>query len=130
MAVDDGTPILLDFDPSYMTLAVGQQQTIRLRATSPGGFPGGTLRVRFDPSVAAAVSVTPVLVGDSGLTTARIEGNAIVLDLPDSADLSGTRAIAEVTLRGIAPGLATMAFEPIEMPGATVTFSTAVASVR
>ena len=27
-----------------------------LRATSPGGFPGGTLRVRFDPSVAAAVS--------------------------------------------------------------------------
>ena len=130
VAVDDGTPILLDFDPSYLTLGVGQQQTISLRATSPGGFPGGTLRVRFDPSVAAAVSVRPVLVGDGALSTARIEGNAVILELPDSADLSGTRAIAEVTLRGIAPGLGTMAFEPIEMPGATVTFSTAVASVR
>ena len=130
VAVEDGTPILLDFDPSYLTLGVGQQQTIHLRATSPGGFPGGTLRVRFDPSVAAAVSVRPVLVGDNGLTVARIEGGAVVLELPDAADLSGTRAIAEVTLRGIAPGLATMAYEPVEMPGATVTFSTAVTSVR
>jgi hypothetical protein len=130
VGVEDGTPILLDFDPSYLTLGVGQQQTVHLRATSPGGFPGGTLRVRFDPAVAAAVSVRPVLMGESGMTIARIEGGAVVLELPDSADLSGTRAIAEVTLRGIAPGLATMAFEPVEMPGATVTFSTAVASVR
>ncbi len=130
VAVEDGTPILLDFDPSYLTLGVGHQQTIQLRATSPGGFPGGTVRVRFDPAIAAAVSVRPVLVGDYGPTEARIEGGIVVLELQDSMDLSGTRAIAEVTLRGIAPGLAMMAYEPAEMPGATVTFSTAVAQVR
>ncbi len=130
MAVEDGTPILLDFDPSFLTLGVGQQQTVHLRATSPGGFPGGPLRLRFDPSVAAAVSVRPVLMGDSGLTVARIEGSEVVLELPDSADLSGTRSVAEVTLRGIAPGLSTLAFVPVEMSGATVTFSTAVVSVR
>jgi general secretion pathway protein D len=130
VAVENGTPILLDFDPSYLTLGVGQQQTVHLRATSPAGFPGGTLRVRFDSAVAAAVSVRPVLVGDTGMTVARIEGGTVVLELPDSADLSGTRSIAEITLRGIAPGLATMAYEPVEMPGATVTFSTAVAQVR
>jgi general secretion pathway protein D len=130
VAVEDGVPILLDFDPSYLTLGVGQQQTIHLRATSPGGFPGGTFRVRFDPAVAAPVSVRPVFLGDSGTSVARVEGADVILELPDAADLSGTRAIAEVTLRGIAPGLATMAYEPVEMPGATVTFSTAVAQVR
>jgi general secretion pathway protein D len=130
VGIENGTPILLDFDPSYLTLGVGQQQTIQLRATSPGGFPGGTLRVRFDPSVAAAISARPLLVGNDAATTAQIEGNSVVLELPDSADLSGTRAIAEVTLRGIAPGLATIAYEPMELPGATVTFATVVAQVR
>jgi hypothetical protein len=132
VGVEDGVPILLDFDPSYLTLGVGQQQTIHLRATSPGGFPGGTLRVHFDPSVAAAVSVRPLFLGDAGTTPseARIEGGTVVLELPDSTELSGTRAVAEVTLRGIAPGIATMAYEPVEMPGSTVTFSTAVAQVR
>ncbi len=130
VAVEDGTPILLDFDPSYLTLAVGQQQTIHIRATSPGGFPGGPLRVRFDPSIAMPVSVRPVLIGPGGMTVAQIEGRDVVLELPDSADFSGTRAIAEVTLRGVAPGLATVAFEPVEMAGATVTFSTAFVSVR
>jgi general secretion pathway protein D len=131
VGVEDGTPILLDFDPSYVTLPVGQQQTVHLRATSPGGFPGGPLRVRFDSSIVAAVGVRPVLAGDEGaLVLARIEGNEVVLELPDSAELSGTRAVAEITLRGIAPGLATIALEPVQMPGATVTFSTAVVSVR
>ncbi len=130
VVVEDGTPILLDFEPSYLTLAVGQQQTVHIRATSPGGFPGGPLRVRFDPSVAAPVSVRPLLLGAGGMTVAQIEGRDVVLELPDSADFSGTRAVAEVTVRGVAPGLATVAFEPVEMAGATVTFSTAVVSVR
>jgi hypothetical protein len=127
---ESGTPILLDFDPAYLTLAVGQQQTVHVRATSPGGFPGGTLRVRFDPSIAAAVSVRPVLAGANGLAAGQIAGGSVVLELPDSEDLSGTRAVAEVTLRGIAPGRATLGFEPVEMAGATTTFSTAVVDVR
>ena len=127
---ESGTPIVLDFNPAYLTLGVGQQQTVLIRATSPAGFPGGTLRVRLDTSIAAPVSVRPVLAGASGLASAQIAGGAVVLELPDSVDLSGTRALAEVTLRGIAPGRAALAFEPMEMSGATVTFSTAVVDVR
>jgi general secretion pathway protein D len=129
-AVDNGTPVALDFEPSFLTVGVGQQQTILVRATSPAGFPGGTLRVRFDPSVAAAVSVRPVLTGADGMSSASIAGNEVVLELPDSADLSGTRAVAEITLRGIAAGRSTVAFQPIEMAGAEVTFSSATVDVR
>ena len=129
-AVDNGTPVLLDFDPAFLTLGVGQQQTVLVRATSPGGFPGGTVRVRFDPSVAAAISVRPVLTGADGAASASISGSEVVLELPDSADLSGTRAVAEITLRGIAAGRGTLAFQPVEMAGAEVTFSSAVVDVR
>jgi hypothetical protein len=130
VSVESATPVLLDFDPAYLTLSTGQQQSVLVRATSPGGFPGGTLRVRFDPSVAAAVAVRPVLAGGNGVADARVDGSSVVLELPDSADLSGTRAVAELTLRGIAAGRGTLAFEPVEMAGATVTFSTAVVDVR
>jgi general secretion pathway protein D len=129
-AVDNGTPVLLDFDPAFLTLGVGQQQTILVRATSPGGFPGGTLRVRFDPSVAAAISVRPVLTGGNGVASGSVSGSEVILELPDSADLSGTRAVAEITLRGVTAGRGTVAFQPVEMPGAEVTFSTAVVDVR
>ncbi len=129
-AVDNGTPVLLDFDPAFLTIGVGQQQTVLVRATSPGGFPGGTLRVRFDPSVAAAVSVRPVLAGGNGTAAGSIAGSEVVLELPDSADLSGTRAVAEITFRGIAAGRGAITFEPVEMAGAEVTFSTAVVDVR
>lgn len=129
-AVENGTPVLLDFDPAFLTIGVGQQQTVLVRATSPGGFPGGTLRIRFDPSVAAAISVRPVLTGGDGTAAGSISGGEVTLELPDSADLSGTRAVAEITLRGIAAGRGTIAFQPIEMAGAEVTFSTAVVDVR
>ncbi len=129
-AVDNGTPVQLDFDPAFLTLGVGQQQTVMVRATSAGGFPGGTVRVRFDPSVAAAVSVRPVMTGADGTASASITGSEVVLELPDSADLSGTRAVAEITLRGIATGRSTLAFQPVEMAGAEVTTSSAAVDVR
>ena len=129
-AVDNGTPVLLDFNPAFLTLGVGQQQTVMVRATSPAGFPGGTVRVRFDPSIAAAISVRPVMTGADGTASASIAGDEVVLELPDSADLSGTRAVAEITLRGIATGRGTLGFQPVEMAGAEVTTSSATVDVR
>ena len=124
------THVLLDFDPAYTALGVGQQQSILVRATSSAGFPGGTLTVRFDPSVAAAVVVRPILGSGTGVAEGRIESDRVVIQLPESPDLSGTRAVAEITLRGIAPGRAALAFEPMEMPGASPTLSQAVVDVR
>jgi general secretion pathway protein D len=122
--------VLLDFDPAYLALAAGQQQTVLLRATSAAGFPGGTLVVHFDPSVAAAVVARPILTGGDGVADARIDNDRAIITLPASPDSSGTRAIAEITLRGIAPGRASLSFEPVVMDGTTVTLSQSVVDVR
>jgi general secretion pathway protein D len=129
-SADAPTPILLDFDPAYLTLAVGQQQPVLVRATSPGGFPGGTLSIHFDPSVAAAVAVKPILGSDTGMADARVEGDRVVLEIPPSADLSGTRAVAEITLLGMAPGESAITFQPSELAGASVTYSQTTIQVR
>lgn len=122
--------ILLDFDPAYLALSSGQQQSILVRATASGGFPGGTFAVRFDPSVVAAVFARPILGSDSGVANATIDTGRVVLEIPGSAELTGTRAVAEITLRGMSTGRTTLSFEPAEMTGASATFSSSVVDVR
>jgi general secretion pathway protein D len=122
--------VLLDFDPAYLALGPGQQQSVLVRATSAAGFPGGTLTVTFDPSVASVVVARPILGSGSGVADANIRDNHVVLEIPASPDLTGTRAVAEVTLRGMAAGRSTLAFAPTEMPGASVATSQAVVDVR
>jgi hypothetical protein len=123
-------PLLLDFDPAFQALAIGQQQPILVRATSPAGFPGGTLTVHFNPSIAAAVAVKPILGSETGMADTRIEGDRVVLQIPASPDLTGTRAVAEITVRGIAPGQAVLTFEPSDLEGASVTYSQTTLEVR
>jgi general secretion pathway protein D len=122
--------VLLDFDPTYLSLVPGQQQTVLVRATSASGFPGGTITVAFDPTVAAVVVAKPIMGSGSGIADANIQGNHVVLRIPSSPDLSGTRAIAEVTLRGIASGRSTLTLTPEGIAGAVVTTSQSVVDVR
>jgi general secretion pathway protein D len=122
--------VLLDFDPAYVALAYGQQQSILVRATASAGFPGGTFAIRFDSAVVAAVFARPILGGDGGVAKASIEAGRVVLEIPGSAELTGTRAVAEITLRGISTGRTTLSFEPAEMTGASATFSSSVVDVR
>jgi hypothetical protein len=122
--------VLLDFDPAYLALAPGQQQSVLVRATSAGGLPKTTLRIRFDPKVAAAVFAKPILGSGTGVADASIEDDAVILEIPGSAELSGTRAIGEITLRGMGTGRASLSFEPTEMEGVSVTLSQAVVDVR
>jgi general secretion pathway protein D len=130
VSADAPTPILLDFDPAFLALAVGQQQPILVRATSPAGFPGGTLSIHFDPSIAAAVAVKAILGSDTGVAEANVQGDRVVLQIPPSPDLTGTRAVAEITLRGIAPGEATLTFQPSELQDAAATYSQTTIQVR
>ncbi len=130
ISTDAPTPILFDFDPAYVALAPGAQQTIVVRATSPAGLPGGTIAVKFDPAVAAPVVVRPIIGSGSGVAEARIEGNYAVIGFPDAGDLTGTRAVAEITLRGQAPGRTALTIESTELAGASVTFAQAVVDVR
>jgi general secretion pathway protein D len=129
-AVDASPQVLMDFDPAYLTLAPGQQQAVLVRATSASGFPGGTISVRFDPAVAAAVAVRPILAGGDGVADSHIDIGRVVITLPAAPDSTGTRAVAEITLRGTSAGRSSLSFEPIAMEGTTVTLSQSVVDVR
>jgi general secretion pathway protein D len=122
--------VLLDFDPANLTMAKGQQQPILVRATASAGFPGGTFVVRFDPSVVAAVVARPILGSGSGIANATIDSGRVVLEIPGSPEMTGTRAVAEITLRAIEAGRASLSFEPVELDGVSTTLSGAVIDVQ
>jgi general secretion pathway protein D len=107
-----GTPTsaLFDFDPASVTLAVGERKSIIVRAGGNVTLGSTSLAIRFDPSVAAALSVRPIL-SNGGHADSGIEGNRIVLELPGGLNLAGTQPIAEVVLQGIKAGKATLSFD-------------------
>jgi general secretion pathway protein D len=122
--------VLLDFDPAYVTLAPGARQTILVRATSAAGLAAGTAAIKFDPAVVAAVVARPILGSDSGVAEGRIEAGRVVLAFPGAEELSGTRALAEITLLGVAAGRSAITFEPLELGGVSVIPSQAVVDVK
>lgn len=117
----------LDFDPSSVSFGKGEERSLLLRAAGDG-LPGGEIAIRFDPSLVAAISVRPIL-SDGGVATGRIEAGRVVLDLPAAASLGGTRAVAEIVFRGLAPGRSTLFFEK-PAPGGAFALSEAVLEVR
>lgn len=125
-----GGQVLFDFDPSYLTLGVGAQQTVLVRATSAGGLPGGTVAVKFDPAVVTPIVVKPILGSGTGVADAHVENGHIVISFPSAEDLAGTRAVAEITLRGVAAGRSALAFEPVALDGTSVSSSQSVVDVK
>jgi general secretion pathway protein D len=102
--------LILDFDPLTISLTPGQQKSILVRAAGDQSVSDVSLSIRFDPAVVAAVAVRPILI-DGGMADARIESGHILVDIPSGMTVSGTRAIAEILLQGIAPGNASLFFE-------------------
>ena len=102
--------VIFDFDPPSLAIAPGEQKTMVVRASGESASTSGRVEVRFDPAVAAVVAVRPIVVG--ALTAeGRVEGNKVILDLPTALGLSGTHSLAEITIRGVAAGIATLSFE-------------------
>jgi general secretion pathway protein D len=128
--LDASQAVMLDFDPAYLSLPSGGQQSLLLRVTGAGALPGGTIAIRYDPKVVAALSVKPILGSDSGMSEGRVEEGRIVIAFPGAESLSGTRALAEITLRGIMPGRTALSFEPLDLGGVSVTPSQAVLDVK
>jgi general secretion pathway protein D len=100
---------VFSFDPSFVSLAPGQQRSLVLRAAGDV-LTSDSVIVQFDPRVAAVMFARPVLAVD-GVADARIEGGRVVLQLPAGTPLSGTRPVAELTIVGVAPGRAILAVE-------------------
>jgi len=94
--------LILDFDPLTISLAPGQQKSILVRAGGDQSVSDVSLSIRFDPAVAAAVAVRPILI-DGGMADARIESGHILVEIPSGMTVSGTRAIAEILLQPL-PG--------------------------
>jgi general secretion pathway protein D len=102
--------VIFDFDPPTLAIAPGEQKTMVVRATGASASTSGRVEIRFDPAVAAVVAVRPIVVG-AGTAEGRVEGNKVFLDLPSALGLSGTHSLAEITIRGMAPGAAKLSFE-------------------
>ena len=103
------TSAVFSFDPSFVSLAVGQRRSLVLRAAGDT-LTSDSVGIQFDPAVAAVILVRPILSGE-GVADARIENGRVILQLPAGTPLSGTRAIAEITVVGIAPGRAALSVE-------------------
>jgi general secretion pathway protein D len=108
--VDSPANLIFDFDPVSLSLAPGQQKWVQVRAAGGQTLTNASLAIRFDPAVAAAVVVRPIL-AEGGVADARIESGLILVDIPSTISLSGTQPIAEILLLGIAPGNASLSFE-------------------
>ena len=99
-----------DFSPASLSLPRGQQRSILVRVTGEQTLTNTSIVVAFDPKLVAAIAVRPIL-SDSGVADAHIEPGRVVIDIPSAVALSGTRAVAEITLQGVAPGRASLTFE-------------------
>jgi hypothetical protein len=108
-ALDTSGAAVFDFDPPSVSLAPGQQRSILVRATGNRTLSNASLVIRFDAVVVAAVAVRPILT--SGLADARVESGRVVVDISSPLSLSGTQAVAEIVLQGIAAGQSTLSFE-------------------
>jgi general secretion pathway protein D len=102
--------LIFDFDPLSISLTPGQQKSILVRAGGDQSVSDISLSIRFDPAVAAAVAVRPILI-DGGMADARIEAGHVIVEIPSGMTVTGTRAIAEIILQGMAPGNGSLFFE-------------------
>ncbi len=101
---------IFDFDPVSIALAPGEQKSVLVRAGGDQTFNDLSLSIQFNPAVATAVAVRPIL-SDGGAADARIASGHVLVDISSPLALSGTRAIAEIILQGVAPGNCTLSFE-------------------
>jgi general secretion pathway protein D len=100
---------VFSFDTAFVSLAPGQQRSVVLRA-SGDTLTTGTVQLVFDPRIAAVTAVRPIL-ASNGVADATIQGGAALLRLPEGTPLAGTRAIAEITLYGVASGRSALSVE-------------------
>jgi general secretion pathway protein D len=112
-----------DFDPASLSFGTGQDRILLVRATGET-LRAGSLAIRYDPKVVNVLGVRPIL-ADGGIAESRLEPGRVVLEWPAEASLGGTRAVAEIVVRGVGPGRSSLALE-----GEGLSFTPAVLDVR
>ena len=115
VASADAAPPVFDVDPPAASFKTGDTMTISVRATGDS-MPPSAVAVHYDPAVVSVVGVQPVL-EDASSAEAHVEPDRVVLQLPGVASLAGTKPIARITLRALAPGKTVLSFD--EAPGSS-----------
>ena len=106
---------VFDIDPPLASIKAGDTLTLAVRATGDS-LPPSSLVLRYDPAVLAVAGIEPIL-DDNSAAESRIEPGRVLLDLPGGQVLSGTRAIARLTFKGVAAGRAVVSFD--QAPGSS-----------
>ena len=95
------------FDPPALSLSPGQQQTVLLVASGTEGVAASKLGIDFDPAVLQVENVEPL----NGGSVEPVSASRLALTLPGSGALTGAHAIARLTLKGVAPGTASVSLD-------------------
>jgi len=108
-AAAGSTASVFSFDTAFVSLSPGQQRSVVLRA-SGDTLTANAIAMVFDPRIAAVTAVRPILASD-GVADAVIQKGVALLRLPEGTSLAGTRAVAEITLVGVASGRSALSVE-------------------
>ena len=102
--------LLFDIAPASIAVGKGQQSSILVRVTGQDASVNGSVVVRFDPAMLSVIGVRAIL-PEGGVADSHIEPGRVVLNLPNSIALSGTRALAEIVVQGVRAGSSKLTFD-------------------
>ncbi|MDQ6893436.1 MAG: hypothetical protein M3167_12250 [Acidobacteriota bacterium] len=126
VATSSQSGLVFDFAPASIALAPGEQRSMLVRVTGQDDAASTSVTLRYDPAIVSVVAVRSIL-PDGGVSDSRVELGRVTLSSPNPVSISGTRAIAEVVLKGIKVGQSKLAFEP---GGSSASFNQATVEVR
>ncbi len=111
-AADPGNAMIVSgtqfaFDPPAVALAPGQEQTVLLVGSVTDGIAPSKIGIDFDPAVLQVSKVEPL----DGGSVEPVSENRVALTIPGSGSLVGAHAIARLTLKGVAPGVASISID-------------------
>ena len=109
-SIEAGTQF--SFDPPAVSLAPGEETTVTLVASGAEGLADSKLGLDFDPAVLQVAKVEPL----NGGSVEPVSSARVALTMPTaSGGISGSRAIARLTLRGVAKGAGSVSLDATAM---------------
>jgi general secretion pathway protein D len=128
-AASDIPTVQLEFDPLVSVLAPEEERTVIVRSVGGQSVAPASFTIRFDSSVVTVVDAQPL----SGDPVPTLAPGSVTLHWTGGIDGPSGRPIAQLTLRGVAPGATDLTFDkaPVtDLSGSTAHASYAEALVQ
>jgi type II/III secretion system protein len=109
-SIEAGTKF--SFDPPTVSLSPGEETTVTLVASGAEGLADSKLGLDFDPAVLQVARIDPL----NGGSVEPVSSTRLALTMPTaSGGISGSRAIARLTIRGVAKGAGSVSLDATAM---------------